>query len=379
MENINVMDGTVLDPSAVKIELIRSSEITPVPMEWLWNGWLAKGKLHTIAGNAGTGKTTIAISAASTISSGSNWPDHSPSHRAKVLIWSGEDCIEDTLQPRLLAHNASTENIYFINAMTDSNGYKRQFDPSTDIYDLEQNIKQLTNVALIVINPIVSVVKRDSNNNGDVRRALQPLIDLATKYNIAIIGISHFSKGTLGKVGLERVTGSLAFGAAARLVLATAKIKDSNGNDAYVLARIKSNLSEDQGGFYYQIQKCNPVADLTIESSKIVWGEIINGDASYLLSQEPPNHKKLLARAEAKEFLINLLSNGVQRADDILNAAKADLISEATLKRAKKDLGIISVRLDLEKKMGMGLAITNTEDHGPHRRSRRIRDPMRFK
>ena len=33
-------------------------EMTKV--EWLWRGWLARGKLHLIAGAKGTGKSTVA-------------------------------------------------------------------------------------------------------------------------------------------------------------------------------------------------------------------------------------------------------------------------------------------------------------------------------
>jgi hypothetical protein len=39
-----------------------ASDIKPEPISWLWKYWLARGKLHIIAGVPETGKTTIALS-----------------------------------------------------------------------------------------------------------------------------------------------------------------------------------------------------------------------------------------------------------------------------------------------------------------------------
>ncbi|HEV7911790.1 MAG TPA: AAA family ATPase [Methylocella sp.] len=56
-------------------------------IEWLWLHWLALGKLHLIAGAPEAGKTTIALSLAATISSGSHWPDGTRAPVGNVLIW----------------------------------------------------------------------------------------------------------------------------------------------------------------------------------------------------------------------------------------------------------------------------------------------------
>lgn len=47
-----------------------------------------------------------------------------------------------------------------------------------------------------------------------------PLVELAQAKDAALIGITHYSKGTQGREPLERVCGSLAFGALARIVMA---------------------------------------------------------------------------------------------------------------------------------------------------------------
>src|SRR5471032_2677893 len=51
--------GDVLAPT---IEILRGDTFKVEPVRLLWDGWLALGKLHLIAGAPGTGKTTIALS-----------------------------------------------------------------------------------------------------------------------------------------------------------------------------------------------------------------------------------------------------------------------------------------------------------------------------
>jgi dihydropteroate synthase len=139
-----------------------------------------------------------------------------------VLIWSGEDSAEDTLVPRLLAAGADRSRIHFIGNVQYGDEI-RSFDPSTDIPAMLEAAARIGDISLLIVDPVVNAIACDSHKNGEVRRALQPLVDFGEKLCCAVLGISHFSKGTKGKEPLERVTGSLAFGALARIVLATGK------------------------------------------------------------------------------------------------------------------------------------------------------------
>ena len=42
------------------VELASADTIEPAPINWLWDGWLAKGA-QLLAGQPGTGKTTLAL------------------------------------------------------------------------------------------------------------------------------------------------------------------------------------------------------------------------------------------------------------------------------------------------------------------------------
>ena len=246
------------------VVLLRGSDVKPEPVTWLWRDWLAVGKLHVLAGAPGQGKTTIALAMAATITSGGRWPDGSPCAPANVLIWSGEDDPADTLVPRLLAMGADLKRVYFVSG-TRVAGELQLFDPARDLVLLTAQAERIGSVALLVVDPVVSTVAGDSHKNGEVRRALQPLVDLAATLRVAVLGISHFTKGSAGRDPVERVTGSIAFGAVARIVMCAAKVNGKDGSEAErrILARAKSNIGPDDGGFEYSIEQTEVRRDIT--------------------------------------------------------------------------------------------------------------------
>ena len=50
-----------------KLDLVRVSDVTLEPINWLWPGRIAKGKISLIAGHPGLGKSQVTISIAATL------------------------------------------------------------------------------------------------------------------------------------------------------------------------------------------------------------------------------------------------------------------------------------------------------------------------
>jgi putative DNA primase/helicase len=224
--------------SAPFVEIVSGASITPRDIRWEWKHWLAKGKFHVVAGAIGTGKTTIMINLAATITAGGKWPDGTTADQGSVLIWSGEDSAEDTLLPRFLASGGIANRIHFIKGMVDG-ATKRPFDPRRDIPPLVDAARRITDLHLMALDPVVSAVAGDSHKNGEVRRGLQPLADFAEQTKSAVLGLTHLTKGTAGNDPVERITGSLAFGAVPRVVMVTAKPLKTDQKRR--LVRAKSN------------------------------------------------------------------------------------------------------------------------------------------
>ncbi len=259
------------------VNLTCGSDIQPEPIRWLWHGWLAAGKFQVLAGPPGTGKTTIANAISATLSCGGLWPDGTQAMAGNVLIWSGEDDPRDTLVPRLLACGADISRIFFVSGVTEGED-SITFDPAIHADLLEAEALKIGGVRLLIVDPIVSAIAGDSHKNAEVRRGLQPLVTLAERLDCAVLGISHFSKGTSGRDPVERVTGSIAFGALARLVFAAAKMPDNDQQGgSRIFVRSKSNIGPDDGGFRYDLEQIELENYPGVFASKLLWGDVVEG------------------------------------------------------------------------------------------------------
>ena len=325
------------------VSLIRASDVTPEAIAWLWNGWLAAGKMHVFGGAPGTGKTTISMGLAATVTTGGRWPDGTRSIAGNVVIWSGEDDPADTLIPRLALSGADLSRVYFIADIREGNE-RRSFDPARDMEPLRRKLAEIGGVRLLIVDPVVSAIAGDSHKNAEVRRGLQPLVDLAGAMRCALLGITHFSKGTGGRDPVERLTGSLAFGALARVVLVAAKHQEEgdDGRTVRLFCRAKSNIGPDDGGFEYDLHQAELKTHPGIFASSVLWGEAVEGAARELLATADATggDGEGGTLADAKRFLADLLADGPLPTKTIKADADGAGYSWATIRRAQKALGI---------------------------------------
>lgn len=329
-----------------RVNAVKASTIKAVPIRWLWPGWLAKGKLHILAGAGGTGKTTLLIGLIATITTGGCWPDGSRcSEPGNALIWSSEDDPADTLIPRLTAAGADMSRVYIIQGRTNAQGDTDPFDPANDIGLLRETASDIGGVSLLMLDPIVSAVKGDMHKANDVRRALQGVVDFAEQNLCAVVGISHFAKGGAGSSPADRVIGSQAFSALARTVLVAAKQEDS---DQRVLARAKSNIGADEGGISYTIEPCD-IGD-GIETTRVAWGAAIEGSAREILGDaEATNSEETTEKEDAEQFLVSMLSHGPIAVKQIRADAAGAGYAWRTIERAKKSLSVEAVKVGMKE------------------------------
>ncbi|MCY1278909.1 AAA domain protein [compost metagenome] len=322
-----------------------ASEIPVERIDWLWPGWVARGKLSVLAGQVSAGKSTLCFTMAGIVSTGARWPTGEPGgDPAGVIIWSTEDDAKDVIVPRLHACGADLDRIRIVRGRVNENGECEPFT-GRDIDLLDEVAEALGGVSLLIVDPVVSMVAGDLNAANIVRQSLQPLVNFAERHHCAIVGLSHFSKNSTGSSPVNRVLGSQAFGALARTVLVAAR-NESDGNRVLCIA--KSNISVDDGGLGYAVEPTTiTVNGLEIETIRIVWGNSISGTAREILAiaegtfSEGDDDGALV---DAKDFLLSLLKNGPLPTTVIKSESQGADYSWSTIRRAKESLGVIVSR-----------------------------------
>jgi len=316
--------------AAPKAILLPYSGIEPQTVKWLWQDRIAIGKLTIVSGDPGLGKTFVLLDITARVSRGMDFPDGAKCQRGKVIFLTAEDGAGDTIRPRLDAMDASVENVFHFEGIRSGNDVLDFFQLDKHLTALRETISEMGDVRLFVLDPITAFMgDTDSHKNADVRRVLAPLAKLAEEQNIAVVGISHQTKGSAQFKAIYRTMGSLAFVAAARA--AWAVVKDPDDDDRRLFLPVKNNLADAKGLAY------------RLEDGRVVWEPdpvLVSIDD---LSESSPDDGP---KDEAKAWLFGQLEQGPVTANAIQKASKADGIGFRTLKRAKKELGVMSKKVD---------------------------------
>lgn len=322
-----------------KLDTVNLADVEPKEVEWLWWNRIPKGKLSLIVGDPGVGKSYFTIWLAALVTTGQPLPGH-PVHlseKGKVIILTAEDGLADTVVPRIDLHNGDRSLVIVVRGTREEDGGYRQFNLAKDIQALEDLIINEGDIKLVIIDPVSAYLGMgkdvDSHKDKDVRGVLTPVANLAEKHNVTILGVLHLNKSTeLGAI--YRVSGSMAFVAAARAVwLLEREKRDEEDKSLRYFTPIKTNLSVDPESIVFKIE--NGVVTIQEETG------IPTPTADELLApRELP--KRDSATEDAKHFLIEMLKEGPVDQKEISEAAKAEMISEYALRKAKKVLRIIS-------------------------------------
>jgi putative DNA primase/helicase len=309
---------------------------------WLWFGYFAVGKLNLLNGDPGLGKSLALLDIIARVTTGRKWPDGTPNNNAgRALLISFEDDLADTIRPRLEAAEADLSRVDFLQGIRgynpDGNENVRPFDLRRDILSLDEAISD--DCKIIGIDPLSACMgETDTHKNAEVRAALMPLIELAQRRGVAIVGVSHLNKSGGGNA-IYRTSGSLAFVAAARSVWLVIKDKENPRKRLFLPA--KNNLAADTNGLSYQImdQDGQPV---------LAWSrEPIMMTADEALTPEPKRASKGMREAkqgEAEQWLRAYLSGGAKSSDEVNTAATKAGYSRRMLWNAKDAIDVLPYR-----------------------------------
>lgn len=325
----------------------RVSDVAAVPLRWLWPQRLALGKLSILAGDPGLGKSQLTAFLAATVTNGGEWPNsEGRAEQGDVIMLSCEDDLADTIRPRLEAAQANLDLVHVVEAIAMGTGRRRSFTLEDDLNRLENALQQLGGRArLVIVDPITAYLgKTDSHRTSDVRAALAPLQDLAGRYGVSVVAVSHTPKSGGNGKAVNAVTGSQAFVAAARSTWIV--MKDKDDPDRRLMLEAKNNLGRAKGLAFRISTRAVQVGWETAFAPFVLFdsGEVEISADEALKIDEDAGHKGLGRNKKdiAKAFLHAELTNGPVEVVALTQRAEAHGITYRTLKRAADDLGIIT-------------------------------------
>lgn len=155
---------------------------------------------------------------------------------------------------------------------------------------------------------------------------------------MAVICNNHFSKG--GGTANSRIIGSVAFVNQARSAFIVTP--DENDQTRRLLIPSKTNIGPDQHGLAYRIEGCLVAHDgIEIATSRIMYETApVTISADQALAALDGHGENRSGKAEAIDFLTDLLSGGPVSAKDVMKDAASAGVSAKSLRSAREALGI---------------------------------------
>lgn len=326
--------------------LTRLADVEPEEVAWLWYPYIPLGKLTSLEGDPGLGKTWLALQIAANVTLGNPFPgqDGRPGSRREpgaVVYLTAEDGLADTLRPRLDAMGADVSRVFVLEGWTGT-------DPNTgeeasgsvtlaDIDVLRQTLEHIK-PTLLVVDPLQAYLGAgvDMYRANETRPVLSGLARLAEEYGCAVLVIRHLSKAPKDRA-IYRGLGSIDFAAAARSILVVDVDPDDESGRRRVMAHLKASLAEQGASQAFSIR-----------DGAFFWEGVVNATAEALLAArglEDDGERRALDDAVA--FLQESLADGPRPAAELLREAKAiGVASERTLRKAKAMLGVQTRRRD---------------------------------
>lgn len=304
-----------------KLNLIAMNTIQAEKVKWLWYPYLPRGKISIVQGDPGEGKTTFVLALISLLTRGLPMPGMQQTAPPMNIIYqTAEDGLADTIKPRLVALEADCSKVLVID------------ESEHELSMCDQRLSQAiyaVNAGLVVLDPIQAYLGNgvDMHRANEVRPVFKRLGQIAEQTSCAVILIGHINK-MQGSKSVYRGLGSIDFQSAARSVLLVGRSKDDP--DLRVAVHDKSSLAPEGPAILFSLNS----------ETGFAWSGFCDTTANELLSGNSSTTKT----EQAEKLLLNLLENGEVASETLLNRAAAIGISERTLKIAKQNLGISSVK-----------------------------------
>ncbi|WKY46533.1 AAA family ATPase [Eubacteriaceae bacterium ES3] len=324
-------------PKPKVINMVSMADAEEKEPDWLIKGYMPKYQITTMAGDGGSGKTTVWCALAAAVSSGKKpfllagdplLPLFTGEPQT-VAFFSAEDSFEHTLKRRLRKNGANLDNIFSID-IADDNFKDIKFNSP-----FLQAVIEKYRPALVIFDPIQAFIPpelRMAERNA-MRSCLAPLVGYGEKYGTTFLIIVHSNKQ--GSVwGRKRIADSADIWDISRSVIMAGETQEK---PVRYLSHEKSNYSMTSNTVLY-----------TIDDEVVTFQSYTEKKDRDFITAETQT-RAAPDRDSAKDFILDYLEDGEKEVKELDSMAGAMSISKKTMERAKADLkklGLIKYRTE---------------------------------
>lgn len=314
-------------------QVVRLADVEDATSRYLVEPYLPRGAITVLEGDPAGGKSFVAADLASVATRGES-PDlglgttTGRTAPRNVLYLTSEDS-PATLRQRFTAQNADLSRVLVLPDQLSC----KDLSPLSSLLEEHQP-------SLVVIDPLHALLDGGVNLNAanSVRQALTPLVALAVRFDLAILGVRHLAKAGKGRA-VYRGLGSIDFAAVARSILRIGEDPERPGSR--VLVHVKHSHGPLGAAVEFEI------------GDRLTWlgrCELTSAD----LDARPSRGRGRSAVEIAEGFLKEHLAAGAKAVGEVEAAAVAAGIAPRTLERAQAALGVRHLRVNAGGGRGRG-------------------------
>ena len=280
---------------SVPLEVVKASEIEPKEVKWLWYPYIPVGKVTLLQGDPGDGKSKLMLSIAALLSKGEPLP-----------------------------FTETEENLIFI----------KEDEKSLSFGDNRiREAIEMYHAKLLILDPMSSYIGENCsmNNANETRAEFNHLIAVAKDTGCAIVIIAHMNK-MRDTNPLYRTNGSIDIAGAARSILAITRTPNKEVPAERYLVQVKSNLAPTGSAILFEVSEkgVDFISEMEMTAEEAF--------QSLVPKIGRPNDKEV----KAKAFLMEMLKDGEMLSSDCEEKLEAAGFKKSTIKKAKKNTGVIS-------------------------------------
>ena len=307
-------------------DLVCLADIEPRPVDWLWKDRLAAGALSVLSGDPGSGKTWVALAIAAALSRGREPAAPSGSSCTSpctCLYASTGNGAAELLRPRFASLEGDPARLILLRGALAAGSTPSAALSLRDIPMLEDALER-THARLLIIDALHSFLGAGAHRANDAGRTFDNLARLADNHGCCILLVRHVRKRGRGLIPVE-------LSAAVRTEFLAGSSPDAPAYPA--LVQVKSNLGCLAPSLEYFID----------DTGSFSWTGPSSLTPEELMTDRPIG-AGLPLRKLAAGWLRDYLSEGKRSQYDVETAARRDGICITTLRRAKFDLGVVSIK-----------------------------------